>query len=37
MVKVLDIVQPREGKDGKTYWHKVGVKFVSDDGKRVLS
>jgi len=33
MVKVLDVVQPREGKEGKTYWQKLGVKFVSDDGR----
>ena len=36
MVKVLDVVQPREGKDGKTYWQKLGVKFVSDDGKESI-
>ena len=36
MVKVLDIVQPREGKEGKTYWQKLGVKFVSDDGKESI-
>ena len=32
MVKVMDIVQPREGKEGKTYWQKLGGQFVSDDG-----
>ena len=36
MVKVLDVVQPREGKEGKTYWQKLGVKFVSDDGKESI-
>ena len=36
MVKVMDIVQPREGKEGKTYWHKLGVKFVFDDGKESI-
>lgn len=36
MVKVMDIVQPREGKEGKTYWQKLGVKFVSDDGKESI-
>ena len=28
-----DICAPRSGKDGKTYWHKVGTAFVGDDGK----
>lgn len=36
MVKVMEIKQPKEGKDGKTYWHKVGVKFVYDDGKESI-
>ena len=36
MVKIMEIKQPKEGKDGKTYWHKVGVKFVYDDGKESI-
>lgn len=30
---IKDICAPRSGKDGKTYWHKVGTAFVGDDGK----
>ncbi len=36
MVKIMEIKQPREGKEGKTYWHKLGVKFVFDDGKESI-
>jgi hypothetical protein len=36
MVKIMEIKQPRAGKEGKTYWHKVGVKFVYDDGKESI-
>ena len=36
MVKIMEIKQPREGKEGKTYWQKLGVKFVSDDGKESI-
>ena len=36
MVKRMEIKQPRAGKEGKTYWHKVGVKFVYDDGKESI-
>ena len=36
MVKIMEIKQPRAGKDGKTYWHKLGVKFVYDDGKESI-
>ena len=32
MVKIMEVKQPRVGKNGKTYWHKLGVKFVYDDG-----
>lgn len=30
---IKDISAPRKGKDGKTYWHRIGTAFVSDDGK----
>ena len=36
MVKRMEIKQPRAGKEGKTYWHKVGVKFVWDDGRESI-
>ena len=36
MVKIKEVKQPRAGKDGKTYWHKLGVKFVYDDGKESI-
>ena len=36
MVKIMEIKQPKEGKDGKTYWHKVGVKFLWDDGRESI-
>ena len=36
MVKRMEIKQPREGKDGKTYWHKLGVKFLWDDGNESI-
>ena len=36
MVKIMEVKQPRAGKDGKTYWHKLGVKFVYDDGKESI-
>jgi len=29
---IKDICTPRKGRD-KTYWHKIGTAFVSDDGK----
>ena len=32
MAQRYDLVTPREGKDGKTYWTKVGVAFPSKDG-----
>ena len=25
-----DVIQPRPGKEGKIYWHKVGVAFTKD-------
>ena len=36
MVKIMEIKQPRTKKDGDTYWHKLGVKFVFDDGKESI-
>ena len=36
MVKIMEVKQPRAGKDGKTYWHKLGVKFLYDDGKESI-
>ena len=36
MVKRMEIKQPRAGKEGKTYWHKVGVKFLWDDGRESI-
>ena len=36
MVKIMEVKQPRVGKNGKTYWHKLGVKFVYDDGKESI-
>ena len=33
---LMEIKQPRAGKEGKTYWHKVGVKFLWDDGKESI-
>lgn len=30
---IKDICTPRKGKDGKTFWHRVGTAFVGDDGK----
>ena len=27
-----DLVSPRQRKDGKTHWHKVGAAFPSDKG-----
>ena len=36
MVKRMEIKQPREGMDGKTYWHKLGVKFLWDDGNESI-
>jgi len=36
MVKIMEIKQPRAGKEGKTYWHKLGVKFLWDDGKESI-
>ena len=36
MVKIMEVKQPRAGKDGKTYWHKLGVKFLWDDGNESI-
>ena len=36
MVKIMEVKQPRVGKNGKTYWHKLGVKFAYDDGKESI-
>tara|TARA_A100000171_G_C2095956_1_gene127079 strand:+ start:533 stop:727 length:195 start_codon:yes stop_codon:yes gene_type:complete len=24
---IFDVMQPKQGKEGKTYWHKVGIAF----------
>ena len=32
MAQRYDLVTPREGKDGKTYWTKVGVAFPNRNG-----
>lgn len=31
--EIRDICTPRAGKDGKTFWHRVGTAFIGDDGK----
>ena len=36
MVKIMEVKQPRVGKNGKTYWHKLGIKFLYDDGKESI-
>ncbi len=36
MVKIMEIKQPRASKEGKTYWHKLGVKFIFDDGNESI-
>jgi hypothetical protein len=32
MTTRFDVLSPRPGKDGKTYWLKVGAQFPSKDG-----
>jgi hypothetical protein len=32
MTTRFDVLSPRPGKDGKTYWLKVGAQFQSKDG-----
>lgn len=32
-MKILHVCAPRPGKEGKTFWHRVGTAFVKDDGK----
>lgn len=32
-MKILHACAPRPGKEGKTFWHRVGTAFVKDDGK----
>lgn len=32
MANRFDVLSPRPGKDGKTYWLKVGAQFQSKDG-----
>ena len=36
MVKIMEVKQPRKNKDGETYWFKLGVKFLWDDGKESI-
>lgn len=31
--EIRDICTPRAGKDGKTFWHRIGTAFIGDDGK----
>jgi len=33
MTTRFDVLSPRPGKDGKTYWLKVGAQFLSKDGQ----
>lgn len=32
-MKILHACAPRPGKEGKTFWHRVGTAFVKEDGK----
>lgn len=32
MAKVHDVTTPRPGKDGETFWHKIGSTFTSKNG-----
>ena len=32
MTQRFDVLSPRPGKDGKTYWLKIGAKFPAKDG-----
>lgn len=32
-MKILHACAPRPGKEGKTFWHRVGTAFLKDDGK----
>lgn len=33
MTTRFDVLSPRPGKDGKTYWLKLGAQFPSKDGQ----
>jgi hypothetical protein len=33
----MDIVTPREGRDGKTFWNKIGVAFETQNGGWALT
>lgn len=37
MAKRFDIVTPRKGRDGKTFWTKIGVAFENKNGGYNLS
>ena len=37
MAKRFDIVTPRKGRDGKTFWTKIGVAFENKTGGYNLS
>lgn len=32
MAKYFELLSPRPGKDGKTYWNRVGTMFPAKDG-----
>ena len=37
MSQRFDLLQPREGSDGKTYWSNLGVMWQNDQGKYSLT
>jgi hypothetical protein len=36
MSKRFDIASPRKGKDGKTYWTRIGTAFEGDKGIQLI-